>query len=128
MHSACDSFGVSIAGGTNNIVGRSNNFSDSGTNNLTNQGILQATAANMTLNINNSGLFTNAAINLSATATVAAAGTLDLQAFGGNLTLVGGRILGGTLTSNGTARLTANSDLSNRLDGVMRTKVLAVPM
>src|SRR5205823_4049580 len=150
-------------------------YSDLGTNNLINQGTLQATAANTTLRINPTGAFTNAAggqvvasgggavtiatanwvnqgmfvvnagtlnltadfaaagvgtvtrtggtINLAATATVAAGATFDLQAFGGNVNLLGGRVLGGSLTSTlastGAARLVPNNDGNNRLDGVM---------
>jgi hypothetical protein len=159
---------VTAGPGSNNNVGQSGAFGDSGTNNLTNAGTLQANATATTLNINPSGVFTIApggtvrasnggtvnvatanwvnqgtfevnagtlnltadfaaanigtvsrtggTIALSATATVA--GTLDLQSFAGNLSLQGGRILGGTLTSTGSARLVPNSNAINRLDGV----------
>jgi hypothetical protein len=49
----------------------------------------------------------------------AALATLDVQVFNGNVNLQGGRVLGGTLTSSGGARLVPNFDpINNRLDGV----------
>ncbi len=160
---------VTGAGTGNNNVGISNDYGDNGTNALTNQGTLQATAANTSLNINPTGVFTNAVggvvqatnggtvtiattnwvnngsyvvnagtLNLTAGFTTAGIGTitrtggtislqailtntsaaLDVQVFGGNLSLSGGEILGGTLTSSGTARIVANNSGSNILSGV----------
>ncbi len=160
---------VTGAGTGNNNVGISNDYSDNGTNALTNQGTLQATAANTSLNINPTGVFTNAVggvvqatnggtvtiatpnwvnngtyvvnagtLNLTAGFATAGIGTitrtggtislqailtntsaaLDVQVFGGNLSLSSGEILGGTLTSSGTARIVANNGGANTLSNV----------